>query len=70
MRILIADDEVSIIQLIRKLIRPELGPEIVGEATDGKSALALIEQTHQWNRFAADGQGTGNIHGIYYYQRL
>lgn len=46
LRILIADDEVSIIQLIRKLIRPELGPEIVGEATDGKSALALIEQTH------------------------
>ena len=25
LRILIADDEVSIIQLIRKLIRPELG---------------------------------------------
>ena len=42
LRILIADDEVSIIQLIRKLIRPELGPEIVGEATDGKSALVLI----------------------------
>ncbi len=46
LRILIADDEVSIIQLIRKLIKPGLPHEIVGEATDGKSALELIEQRH------------------------
>lgn len=44
LRILIADDEVSIIQLIRKLIKPELMPEIVGEATDGRSALDLMER--------------------------
>lgn len=46
LKILIADDEVSIIQLIRKLIEPGLRHEIVGEATDGESALALIEERH------------------------
>lgn len=43
-RILIADDEISIIQLIKRLINPELEYEIVGETTDGMSALALIEE--------------------------
>ncbi len=43
LKILIADDEVSIIQLIKKLISPEIAHEIVGETTDGKSALSMIE---------------------------
>lgn len=46
LKIMIADDEVSIIQLIRRLIRPELNHEIVGEATDGNSALDLMESRH------------------------
>lgn len=43
LKILIADDEVSIIQLIKKLISPEIAHTIVGETTDGRSALSMIE---------------------------
>ena len=44
LKILIADDEVSIIQLIRKLISPDIAHRIVGETTDGISALSMIEE--------------------------
>ncbi len=44
LRILIADDEVSIVLLIRKLISREIAHQIVGETTDGKSALSRIER--------------------------
>lgn len=43
LKILIADDEVSIIQLTKRLISPEIAHQIVGETTDGMSALALME---------------------------
>lgn len=43
LKLLIVDDEVSIIQLIKKLIRLDLSYSIVGETTDGKSALSMIE---------------------------
>ena len=42
-KILIADDEVGIIQLIKKLISTEIDCEIVGETTDGMNALSMIE---------------------------
>lgn len=44
LKLFIVDDEVSIIQLIRKLVSPEIAHEIVGETTDGLSALAMIEE--------------------------
>lgn len=43
LKILIVDDEIRIIQLIKKLIHPELPYTIVGETTDGRSALSMIE---------------------------
>lgn len=43
LKILIADDEVGIIQLIKKLISTEIACEIVGETTDGMNALSIIE---------------------------
>lgn len=45
LKILIADDEAGIIQLIKKLISTEIDCEIVGETTDGMSALSMIEMT-------------------------
>lgn len=44
LKILIADDEVSIILLIKKLISRDIAHQIVGETTDGKSALSMIER--------------------------
>ena len=44
MKILIADDEISIRQLIKKLIDPSAPLQIVGEAADGNSAYEMIQE--------------------------
>lgn len=41
---LIADDEISIRQLIKKLIDPSAPLQIVGEAADGNSAYEMIQE--------------------------
>lgn len=44
-KVLLADDEALIVKGLRRLINWEaLGVEVVGEATDGEQALALMEQ--------------------------
>jgi two-component system, NarL family, nitrate/nitrite response regulator NarL len=43
-RIVIADDHRMFRQGLRRLLQTEPGLEIVGEATDGKDALELVEQ--------------------------
>lgn len=42
LRILVVDDEISIIQLIKRLIDPSIPAEVIGEATDGNGAYELI----------------------------
>ena len=44
MKILIADDEISIRQLIKKLIDPSAPLQIVGEAADGNTAYEMIQE--------------------------
>ena len=44
LKILIADDEISIRQLIKKLIDPSATLKIVGEAADGNSAYEMIQE--------------------------
>ena len=44
LKILIADDEISIRQLIKKLIDPSAPLQIVGEAADGNSAYEMIQE--------------------------
>ena len=41
---IIADDEISIRQLIKKLIDPSAPLQIVGEAADGNSAYEMIQE--------------------------
>lgn len=42
LRILVVDDEISIIELIKRLIDPSIPAEVIGEATDGNGAYELI----------------------------
>jgi DNA-binding NarL/FixJ family response regulator len=45
-RILLADDQVMVRRGIRALLNEANGVEVVGEANDGKEAVALTEQLH------------------------
>lgn len=46
LKILIADDEPGVIQLIRQLIAPELPVHIIAEASNGKEAYEKLVQLH------------------------
>ncbi len=45
-RILLADDQAMVRRGIRALLNKANGVEVVGEANDGKEAVALTEQLH------------------------
>ncbi len=45
-RVLLVDDQTLIRQGIRVLLMTEPGMEVVGEAANGREALALVEQAH------------------------
>ena len=43
LRILVVDDEIGIIQLIKRLIDPAIPAEVIGEADDGNRAYELMK---------------------------
>ena len=44
LRILVVDDEIGIIQLIKRLIDPAIPAEVIGEADDGNRAYELMKR--------------------------